>query len=90
MEAEERERLVERSNTLRIELKSWEKDFAASNDGQKASRDDIKKHSEIGQYTVLRCLEAVNQHQLQRPSTKSIIKSVTCFLAKQLKPLEKS
>jgi DNA replication regulator SLD2 len=51
MEAEEREKLAERSNLLRIELKVWEKDFATSNNGQKASRDDIKKHPEIGQYT---------------------------------------
>ena len=50
MEAEEREKLLERSNALRIELKIWEKDFAASKNGQKASRDDIKKHPEIGQY----------------------------------------
>lgn len=50
MDKEEREELAKRSNTLRLELKSWEKEFAASNNGQKASRDDIKKNPGIGQF----------------------------------------
>jgi len=48
MNDQEREELTERSNSLRIELKSWEKIFAAANEGKKASRDDIKENSEIG------------------------------------------
>lgn len=48
MNDEERTALAERSNTLRTELKLWEKSFAAANNGQKASRDDIKKHLDIG------------------------------------------
>lgn len=34
--------------TLRQELKEWEKSFAASNEGRKAGREDIKQHPEIG------------------------------------------
>lgn len=48
MSHEERTALTERSNILRSELKSWEKAFAAANNGQKASRDVIKKHPDIG------------------------------------------
>ena len=48
MEAEERERLLERSNLLRQELKLWEREFAAANGGRKAERDDIKQHPAIG------------------------------------------
>lgn len=48
MKEEEREELSKRSNSLRLELKLWEKDFASSNTGKKASRDDIKKNPEIG------------------------------------------
>jgi DNA replication regulator SLD2 len=48
MEAQEREGLSERSNSLRVDLKIWEKSFAAANNGKKASRDDIKKHPDIG------------------------------------------
>lgn len=50
MEAEERNRLLERSNALRLELKIWERDFAAENSGRKAGRDDIKQNPSIGTY----------------------------------------
>jgi hypothetical protein len=40
--------LTEQSNTLRQELKEWEKTFAAANGGRKAGRDDIKKDAVIG------------------------------------------
>ena len=33
---------------VRAELKSWEKSFAAANEGRKAGREDIKKNPEIG------------------------------------------
>jgi DNA replication regulator SLD2 len=59
MEAQEREELTERSNSLRVELKIWEKNFAAANNGKKASRDDIKKHPDIGNIYKLRMLESL-------------------------------
>lgn len=48
MEDSKRAELTETSNTLRGELKIWEKAFSAANDGKKASREDIKKNVEIG------------------------------------------
>jgi len=48
MEAEERNRLLERSSCLRQELKIWERSFAAANAGRKAGRDDIKQNPTIG------------------------------------------
>ena len=46
--AEENAVLEERSNSLKRELKAWEKRFADTNDGRKAGRDDIKANLEIG------------------------------------------
>ncbi|KAI4208709.1 MAG: hypothetical protein LQ348_000030 [Seirophora lacunosa] len=34
---------------LRLELKEWEKSFAAGNGGRKAGREDIKQHPDIGE-----------------------------------------
>lgn len=48
MEAQEREELTQRSSELRVKLKLWEKEFAAANDGKKASREDIKNNPDIG------------------------------------------
>ncbi len=48
MDAKEREELTEKSKALRVELKLWEKAFSAANDGNKASREDIKKDPDIG------------------------------------------
>lgn len=45
---EENAVLEERSNSLRKELKTWEKRFADTNGGRKASRNDIKVNLEIG------------------------------------------
>ncbi len=39
---------LEESVTIRQELKDWEKQFAAANDGRKAGREDIKKNPAIG------------------------------------------
>jgi hypothetical protein len=36
------------TDTLRLELKAWEKEFANAHQGRKASREDIKQHPEIG------------------------------------------
>lgn len=52
MKEEEQEELSKRSNSLRLELKQWEKEFTSANNGQKASRDDIKKNPEIGESVV--------------------------------------
>ncbi len=41
----------EESYKLRQELKEWEKAFTAAHNGRKASRDDIKQHPEIGNYS---------------------------------------
>lgn len=60
MNEAEREELSKRSTTLRLELKSWEKEFAAANNGQKASRDDIKKNSDIGEYSTFVSLMYLN------------------------------
>jgi hypothetical protein len=46
--AEEYAVLEERSNSLRKELKAWEKSFADTNSGRKAERDDIKANLDIG------------------------------------------
>jgi hypothetical protein len=35
-------------HALRLELKRWEKDFVDSHDGRKPSREEIKRHPEIG------------------------------------------
>lgn len=37
----------QRCHILRLDLKVWEKDFAAQNNGRKAERDDIKANEEI-------------------------------------------
>lgn len=48
MDEEERNALTEQSVALRQELKDWEREFAAGNNGQKAGREDIKQNSHIG------------------------------------------
>ena len=48
MGEEDREVLTEKSATLRSDLKAWEKEFAAQNDGRKAGREDIKQNPAIG------------------------------------------
>lgn len=48
MDEGERNILTEQSVALRQELKVWEREFAAGNNGQKAGREDIKQNSHIG------------------------------------------
>ncbi|KAK2628951.1 hypothetical protein QTJ16_002054 [Diplocarpon rosae] len=48
-----KEELTHKSNTLRGELKIWERAFSAANDGNKASREDVKNNPEIGTSTSL-------------------------------------
>jgi DNA replication regulator SLD2 len=38
----------ERIQALRLELKTWEKQFSAQNGGKRPSREDIKNNVEIG------------------------------------------
>lgn len=38
----------ERMQTLRVELKTWEKQFSVQHGGKRPSRDDIKNNVEIG------------------------------------------
>ncbi|KFY01605.1 hypothetical protein O988_02675 [Pseudogymnoascus sp. VKM F-3808] len=49
MDEGERNLLTEQSVVLRQELKVWEREFAAGNNGQKAGREDIKQNSHIAQ-----------------------------------------
>ena len=42
---------------LRLELKEWEQSFAATHQGRKAGREDIKQHPEIGQRHSLTTLQ---------------------------------
>ena len=42
---------------LRLELKEWEQSFAATHQGRKAGREDIKQHPEIGQRHSLTALQ---------------------------------
>lgn len=44
--------IEQRCNLLRQDLKVWEKQFAAQNDGRKAGRDDIKANAEICTHTL--------------------------------------
>lgn len=39
--------LTTQSNAIRVDLKAWEKSFAAAHQGRKADREDIKRHPEI-------------------------------------------
>ena len=48
MKEEQKTEATKQSNALRLELKAWEKKFAAENEGRKASREDIKRNPDIG------------------------------------------
>ncbi|KAG9231027.1 DNA replication/checkpoint protein [Amylocarpus encephaloides] len=73
MEEAERQEWAEKSSTLRAELKAWEKTFAAANNGQKASREDIKNSPDIAakykEYSKARDIIAGNTAPL-KPETK--------------------
>jgi len=51
MDSAERPQLEKQSQTLRGELKKWEKAFSAANEGRKATRDEIKQNPSIGNST---------------------------------------
>ena len=74
MEEKERERFLEQSNLLRQELKAWEREFAAANDGRKAGREDIKQNPAIGME-----IDWSREHadsRLQHKSTKNTTAAV--------------
>ncbi|KAL9615549.1 MAG: hypothetical protein Q9167_000062 [Letrouitia subvulpina] len=45
--------MLEDPDKLRLELKQWEKAFAAANGGRRATREDIKQHPHIGLYRYI-------------------------------------
>ena len=53
MDPGEKEKLTQESIALRHELKAWEREFAATHDGGKASREDIKQNPEIGRHATI-------------------------------------
>lgn len=69
----------ERAKTLRAELKKWEKEFSAKNNGKKASREDIRQNSEIAtkykEYNRIR--DAQNQHISQISQVKHRLQAKT-------------
>jgi hypothetical protein len=50
--------LEQRCNALRVDLKVWEKKFAATHQGHKAGRDDIKADAAICTHASTRILMA--------------------------------
>jgi hypothetical protein len=60
----------ERCNVLRLDLKVWEKKFAAQNNGRKAGRDDIKADEEIcmhATYSMIKTFQLTDYSaQIQR------------------------
>ncbi len=57
METQEREKLSGQCDTLKQELKIWEREFAASHGGKKASREEIKQNPTIGNSLSMRGIE---------------------------------
>ncbi|KAH4200603.1 DNA replication regulator SLD2 [Parastagonospora nodorum] len=70
----------QRCNELRNDLKLWEKNFAAQNDGRKAGRDDIKANEEISnkykEYNKLRG-KLTAQSAPQTPSKRTASRKAT-------------
>ncbi|KAF3390578.1 DNA replication regulator sld2 [Penicillium rolfsii] len=54
--------VASRARELRVDLKTWEKEFASTHDGRKAGREDIKQHPDIAakykEYGRLKALES--------------------------------
>ena len=55
------------AQVLRLELKEWEQSFAATHQGRKAGREDIKQRPEIGQSSQF---ATFRNHLLTQPSTQ--------------------
>ncbi|CRG88161.1 DNA replication regulator sld2 [Talaromyces islandicus] len=66
-------------NTLRAELKQWEKSFSDANGGKKAGRQDIKQDPEIAAkyktYGRLRALESSSSHPKSESRHKEVEKT---------------
>jgi len=58
------------SQKLRLELKEWERSFAAANGGRKAGREDIKQHLEIGQNQYTQTHTTMITNAIQQRNTK--------------------
>ncbi|KFY58162.1 hypothetical protein V496_06229, partial [Pseudogymnoascus sp. VKM F-4515 (FW-2607)] len=77
MDEREQNALTEQSVALRQELKVWEREFAAGNDGRKAGREDIKQNSHIAQkykdYNRIRDILAgkIPAKQLPKPKPRA-------------------
>ena len=71
------EALQSRSNLLRKELKQWESTFAASHEGRKATRDEIKIQPEIGKNNLHPFGLPRADCTLKLPNTRNITESVT-------------
>ena len=59
------------AESLRAELKAWEKAFSEKHEGRKATRDEIKQHGEIGTCVHLEQSYPPTYVLLQRKSTSS-------------------
>lgn len=59
------------AKSLRLELKEWEQSFAATHQGRKAGREDIKQYPEIGQKLLLCYLPQPSTNATKRESTSS-------------------
>ena len=68
---------------LRLDLKEWEQSFAATHQGRKAGREDIKQHPEIGQRhsrTTLQnqlLIAQSTQVQTVRPTARSLLQATS-------------
>ena len=64
------------SDTLRLELKAWEKEFAAAHQGRKASREDIKQNLEIGIYLCIFINAAISFYPKSSQESRTLLTSV--------------
>lgn len=69
MDDEKRKALKTECEAVRLQLKTWEKFFAADN-GKKPSRHDIKQNSEIGVY--LHCHSSPLADDLRSPEIQGL------------------
>jgi hypothetical protein len=90
MDEGERNALMEQSVVLRQELKVWEREFAAGNNGQKAGREDIKQNSHIGMSFPFLEYNAPSDTFTQLKSTKTTIEFEIFLRAKYLRNLSQN
>jgi hypothetical protein len=63
--------IEQRCNSLRTDLKAWEKKFASQNNGRKAGRDDIKANEEICMHATQHLDKAFLTCQIQPENIKN-------------------